>query len=85
MWVPTVFTKNRDRLLTTDTSRKIMAAIMAHREVAPLPSRLCQISAMRAEELGTLRLGKDRRRHGTHTMYRGIERVRARFTLTMAA
>ena len=31
VWVPTVFTKNRDRLLTTDMSRKIMAAILAHR------------------------------------------------------
>ena len=38
IWVPTVFTKNRDRLLTTDMSRKIMAAILAHREVAPLLS-----------------------------------------------
>lgn len=38
VWVPTVFTKNRDRLLTTDMSRKILAAILAHREVAPLLS-----------------------------------------------
>ena len=38
VWVPTVFTKNRDRLLTTDMSRKIMAAILAHRDVAPLLS-----------------------------------------------
>jgi hypothetical protein len=38
VWVPTVFTKNRDRLLTTDRSRKVMAAILAHREVAPLLS-----------------------------------------------
>lgn len=38
VWVPTVFTRNRDRLLTTDMSRKIMAAILAHREVAPLLS-----------------------------------------------
>ena len=37
-WVPTVFTKNRDRLLTTEMSRKVMAAILAHREVAPLLS-----------------------------------------------
>jgi transposase len=36
--VPTVFTKNRDRLLTTEMSRKVMAAILAHREVAPLLS-----------------------------------------------
>jgi transposase len=38
VWVPTVFTKNRDRLLTTHMSRKVMAAILAHREVAPLLS-----------------------------------------------
>ena len=37
-WVPTVFTKNRDRLLTTDMSRKVMAAILAHAQVAPLLS-----------------------------------------------
>src|SRR6056297_3896780 len=38
VWVATVFTKNRDRLLTTDMSRKVMAAILAHPEVAPLLS-----------------------------------------------
>lgn len=38
VWVPTVFTKNRDRLLTTDMSRKVMRAIPAHREVALLSS-----------------------------------------------
>jgi len=38
VWVPTVFTKNRDRLLTTEMSRKVMAAILAHGEVAPLLS-----------------------------------------------
>ena len=38
VWVPTVFTKNRDRLLTTKMSRKVMAAILAHREIAPLLS-----------------------------------------------
>lgn len=38
VWVPTVFTKNRDRLLTTGMSRKVMAAILAHRAVAPLLS-----------------------------------------------
>jgi transposase len=38
VWVPTVFTKNRDRLLTTEMSRKVMAAILAHPEVAPLLS-----------------------------------------------
>jgi hypothetical protein len=38
VWVPTVFSKNRDRLLTTDMSRKFLAAILAHHEVAPLLS-----------------------------------------------
>ena len=38
VWVPTVFTKNRDRLLTTDMARKFLAAILAHREVSPLLS-----------------------------------------------
>ncbi|MBS1302525.1 IS5 family transposase [Loktanella sp. SALINAS62] len=38
VWVSTVFSKNRDRLLTTDMSRKVMAAILAHPSVKPLPS-----------------------------------------------
>ena len=38
VWVPTVFTKNRDRLLTTEMSGKFMAAILAHSEVKPLLS-----------------------------------------------
>jgi len=38
VWVPTVFTKNRDRLLTTDIARKFLTAILAHREIAPLLS-----------------------------------------------
>ena len=38
VWAPTVFTKNRDRLLTTDIARKLMAAILAHEQVAPLLS-----------------------------------------------
>jgi hypothetical protein len=34
-----VFTKNRDRLLTTtDVARKVLGAILAHRDVAPLSS-----------------------------------------------
>jgi hypothetical protein len=33
-----VFTKNRDRLLATDVARKVLAAILAPREVAPLLS-----------------------------------------------
>ena len=39
VWVATVFTRNRDQLLTTEMSRKVMTAgILAHREVAPLLS-----------------------------------------------
>jgi len=38
VWVPTVFTRNRDRLLTTGMSRRVMAAILAHREGAALLS-----------------------------------------------
>jgi len=38
VWVPTVFTKNRDRLLNTGMSRKLLAAILAHEKVAPLLS-----------------------------------------------
>ena len=38
VWVPTVFSKNRDRLLTTDIARKFLAAILAHEQVAPLLS-----------------------------------------------
>ena len=37
-WVSTAFSKSRDRLLTTDMSRKVMAAILAHPEVKPLLS-----------------------------------------------
>lgn len=38
VWVPTVFSKNRDRLLNTDIARKFLAAILAHEKVAPLLS-----------------------------------------------
>jgi hypothetical protein len=38
VWVPTVFSKNRDRLLNTDIARKFLAAILAHDKIAPLLS-----------------------------------------------
>lgn len=38
VWVSTVFTKDRDRLLTAEMLRKVMAAILAHRQIAPLLS-----------------------------------------------
>jgi len=52
VWVATVFTKNRDRLLTTDMSRKVMGAILAHREVAPLLSIARQGIAQQCPERG---------------------------------
>lgn len=38
VWAPTVFSKNRDRLLTTDIARKFLAAILADKAVKPLLS-----------------------------------------------
>jgi transposase len=38
VWVPTVFTKNRDRLLNTEIARQFLAAILAHKDVEPLLS-----------------------------------------------
>jgi transposase len=38
VWVATVFTKNRDRLLNTDIARKFLAAILSDKAVAPLLS-----------------------------------------------
>jgi hypothetical protein len=38
VWVPTVFTKNRDRLLTTDIARQLLAAVLADNAVKPLLS-----------------------------------------------
>src|SRR3981189_1948919 len=38
VWVPTVFTKNRDRLLETEVARKFLAELLAHRDVRALLS-----------------------------------------------
>ena len=38
VWVPTVFTKNRDRLLDADVAAKFMAKLLAHKEVRRLLS-----------------------------------------------
>ena len=38
VWVPTVFSKNRDRLLTTDIARQFLAAVLADKAVKPLLS-----------------------------------------------
>ena len=38
VWVPTVFTKNRDRLLDADVAAKFMAKLLAHKEVRKLLS-----------------------------------------------
>lgn len=36
--VPTVFSRYRDRLLTTDVARQVLASILADKAVAPLLS-----------------------------------------------
>jgi transposase len=38
VWVPTVFTKNRDRLLEADVAAKFMGQLLAHKEVRKLLS-----------------------------------------------
>ena len=38
VWTAPVFSMNRDRLLTTDMARKVMAGILEHPEMAPLLS-----------------------------------------------
>ena len=38
VWVPTVFTKNRDRLLEAEVARKFLAELLAHRDVRALLS-----------------------------------------------
>jgi transposase len=38
VWVPTVFTKNRDRLLEADVARKFLAELLTHKEVRALLS-----------------------------------------------
>ncbi len=50
--VPTVFTKNRDRLLTTDMSRKVMAAILAHRLMENRNGLVAQAELTRADGHG---------------------------------
>jgi transposase len=38
VWVPTVFTKNRDRLLEAEVARKFLAELLTHKEVRKLLS-----------------------------------------------
>ena len=38
VWVPTVFTKNRDRLLEADVARKFLAELVEHKELRGLLS-----------------------------------------------
>ncbi|WP_425438752.1 IS5 family transposase [Roseinatronobacter thiooxidans] len=64
VWVPTVFTKNRDRLLSTEMSRKVMAAILAHCEVAPL------LSDEHFSVDGTLVKGEPLERHWSERQWR---------------
>jgi hypothetical protein len=52
VWVPTAFTKNRDRLLDADVSAKFMAAVLAHREVKPLLSSDHSLATARSSRRG---------------------------------
>jgi transposase len=38
VWVPTVFSKNRDRLLEADVARQFLKQLLGHQEVSPLLS-----------------------------------------------
>jgi transposase len=38
IWVPTVFTRNRDRLLAAKVAHKFLAELLAHRDVRDLLS-----------------------------------------------
>jgi transposase len=38
VWVPTVFSKNRDRLLEADVAKQFLKQLLAHQEVSPLLS-----------------------------------------------
>jgi transposase len=38
VWVPTVFSKNRDRLLEAEVARKFLAELLTHKEVGALLS-----------------------------------------------
>ena len=38
VWVPTVFTKNRDRLLEAEVARNFLAELVNHKEVCSLLS-----------------------------------------------
>ena len=44
VWVPTVFTKNRDRLLEAEVARKFLAELLNHRKCA----RCCRTSTSRS-------------------------------------
>jgi transposase len=47
VWVATMFTKNRDRLLTTDMSRKVMAATLVDERRTHSPHRQNNVPAHR--------------------------------------
>ena len=52
VWIPTVFTKNRDRLLNTDIARKFLAAILSGKAVAPPLSMSISPSMARSSRRG---------------------------------
>ena len=49
VWVPTVFTKNRDRLLEADVAKKFLAALLNHWEARPSIATPRSISMVRSD------------------------------------
>ena len=47
VWVPTVFSKNRDRLLKAEVARKFLSELLTHKEVCALPSSISRLTARR--------------------------------------
>ena len=74
VWVPTVFSKNRARLLDADFAKKFMSQLLAHKEVRGLlsddhfsvdaPCRLPGQPAQRKADRGSLRLVQNNRHRG---------------------
>jgi transposase len=44
VWVPTVFTKNRDRLLDAEVARRFLAELLGHKEVSLRSGPPCRVS-----------------------------------------
>jgi hypothetical protein len=76
------FVADLRRMRVTPTSPR--RRVVRHRPAATRHTDYASSPEAPQEDRGALRLGQDRRRNGAR-MLRGVERVRARFTRTMAA